>query len=149
MSRSPFLEYFAEKIGKPLDAFTKQDWKDAAISAACFLELAMPKKGRPGRPRKRPRPGTLACLLAEQQTTKAPAPRGRPREKIGRTVPLTVTQFAALVEKIRSPEVQRKFADAPRTKKDAVLSAMRAIGHQVGYLPAVERALRRLKQKRT
>lgn len=147
MARLTFVDFYAEKIGKPAHRFTKEDWKNAALTAARFIDELSPVPKPRGRPRKKTRQGTLAWLLRHGTNAKPiPRPVGRPRGSYGQNR-LTIEQVAELVDTVRSSEVRKQWPDeAPKSKIEAVRYVLEVIGHPTGYAQSVERLLRDLRK---
>lgn len=137
MEQPPFLIYFAEKIGKPLSAFTKDDWKDAALTASCFLEDLLPHSKKPGRPRK-----SKNALAAPKSSEK---PRGRPRQNIGA---LPIDYISELVDELRRPEVRARWPDAPHDRKEIIRRLTIKLAGNAAYAGSVARREREFRRKR-
>jgi len=142
MANPSFIQYYSEKIGKPIAAFTKADWRKVAMTASEFLDRAFdklhPPHKQPGRPRKK---RSLADSI--------PKPKkkvGRPKTKYYGRSPSSIN--AMIEDHLRSPEARKKWPDATRTKKKVLKILLSSLGktHGGSYDPAaVERAIRREK----
>lgn len=145
-----FIAFFSERIGKPVSEFDLDDWRRAAIGAAQLLDA--PKA--PPKPRGRPKvqeTNTLAdllnpTLLRRFEKKKSARAKGRPTAMYGRDNCYSIEFIEEVVSKVTSPEVRERWPnEAPYTQAEAVKLCLKVIGHPVGYAPAVQRALRRLK----
>lgn len=145
-----FIAFFSERIGKPVSEFDLDDWRRAAIGAAQLLDAP---KIRP-KPRGRPKvqaTNRLADLLnptlvLRLNKSKSRQPRGRPIAKYGRDKKYSIEFIEEVVSDVTSPEARKRWPnEAPFTRAEAVRLCLKVIGHPVGYAPAVQRALRRLK----
>lgn len=150
MENPLFIRFYSERIGKPLSAFTKDDWRRAAIGAAQLLDAGVPKPKRRGRPPKQ-YPTRLADLLRLNQFKQFTDPqqpkrsRGRPQQQYGKDRNYSIEMLAEIVSDITSPEARKRWPDeAPWSKAEAVRELLRSIGHPVSYDKAVLRAIRRL-----
>ncbi len=146
------LQVHSENIGKPLSAFTKEDWRLAAIVAGRFIDkIYRPKpKKKIGRPKKR-KLNTLLDLaeigsdlsLPKRSVSKRSV--GRPRAKFGESQ-LSIEGINNLLEWFLSPETKKKWPkEAPVTKRAAMEMILRDIGHYPSYAESVLRHIRRLK----
>jgi hypothetical protein len=143
-----YIQWYAEKIGKEISAFTAEDWRDAAFSAAEFIGSELPKPiGRPGRPRKhlaRTRQSVPAMLvknylLAFEYRYEQPKRQGRPRQLY---YGFPVEWYAKLLDEIG------RCSNAPRTETKRLEFVLKTARKMVGgYVDqsAVARALRRYK----
>lgn len=150
MDTPSFIQFFAEKIGKPVSTFTKDDWKGAALTAARFLDELKPAPKRRGRPAKQ----RLSQLLKpdywprSQENPVTKKPRGRPRSTYGRGK-LPIEFVASLFDSIHSPAVRKRWpSEAPKSKADAMRFVLRGIGHPVHYAESVLRSLRDLRKRK-
>lgn len=130
MEAPSYILYFAEKIGKPVSSFTKDDWKRAAILAATYLDEAIPTPKRPGRPKK-PR-----CVnkLYELRYREIKNPVGRPIQTYGKKK-LTAADISELLEIVMK-------ALGWRNQTKATQLILRAIGGHAGSAPSVLRSVR-------
>lgn len=137
-----FIDWFAKKIGKSVSAFTKSDWKRAAITIAEWHEKAIPVPGRPGRPRKRRHPTILAALLS------LPKRRvGRPIQRYGKEK-LTIDKIAHLIDWLLSKEAKKEWPnEPPRSQVEATRSVLKAFGHSPSYAESVLRSVRSFRKK--
>ncbi len=143
------LYFFAEKFGKPISAFTKADWRKAAIAAAIYFERTSPIPKKRGRPRNRPK-GLLSLRDLVRVRYPTPVitqtiknPIGRPRSTYG-NAGLGIECVRDIFDAIRAPEVRAKWPNnAPKSDIEAMKSVLRVIGHQAGHAESVLRAIRR------
>ncbi len=148
-----FIQFFAEKIGKPVSTFAQDDWKRAALTAARLLDEAIPAPKPRGRPAKQ-RGMRLSQLLKpdywprSQENPVPKRPPGRPRSTFGRRG-LPIEAVAELFDSIRSPAVRKRWPnEAPRTKIDAMRVVLRRIGHLPDYAESVLRSVRDLRKRK-
>lgn len=146
MALPTFIHYCAEKIGKPISAFTKNDWKKVAITAAEFYDAMIKVPRRRGRKPKY-RPGrTLSVLLGSAyQLPKRPI--GRPVQKYGKEK-VSIGAIAKMIDMLLDKEVRKKWPkEAPRSQIAAARSVLKAIGYFPGYAEAVLRSVRDFRKK--
>lgn len=145
MGEFGFLDFYAERIGKATERFTKEDWKNAALTAARLLDELVPVPKRPGRPRKQ-RSDTLVALVQGRWDSKPKLRRGRPSAKYGG---LSAESLSRLADDLLSPEVRRRWPkDAPERREEAVRQVLRAVKAKDVYADAAVRAERRFRRKR-
>ena len=131
-----FISFFAEKIGKPVLSFTKDDWRSAAIKAAEFLDKALPIPGRPGRPRKKSK-NRLYELLCPPLNR----PVGRPRQTYGKKGFL-VAEISELME-IITRDCNR------RNQTEVMRLILRHIGGHAADADSVLRSVRTYRKQLT
>lgn len=143
-----FIDFYAEKIGKHTQRFTKQDWMNAALTAARFLDELVPVPKRPGRPRKKPRTDTLAALVRGDFdfNSKPKQRRGRPAADYGG---LSAESLSQLADDLLSPQVRRRWPkDAPKSREQAIRQILRSVKADNVDPNAAARAERRFRTKR-
>jgi len=149
-----FIQWYAEKLGKDVTAFTLDDWRSLAFAAAAEVqalnrELAIaeqklpPPPGKPGRPRKHPKytRNYLYHLLHPEYRYKEPKRR---RRHITDYYGMPIAWYDYALEELR------KCSDAPRIETKLLkllLSWMREdLGSGVDVdQRSLERALRRFR----
>ena len=141
MAFPSFIRFFAEKIGKPVSAFTKDDWQRAAITAAQWYDKTIPVPKRPGPKRKYRPEKTIAWLMGEKFAFPK-KPVGRPIQLYGNCqVPISV--IAVMIDSLLSKEGRKKWPkEVPRTKTAAARIVLRTIGHHAGNAESVLRSVR-------
>ena len=144
MELPQFIYYVAEKMGKPVSAFTKDDWKRTAIAAAEFYDRTIPASGKRGRPKKYRPENTIAWLLGTER--KKPK-RGRPIQLYGKKqVPIAVV--SRLIDAVLSKESRKKWPkEAPGNQIAAARSVLKAIEHPTEYAESVLRSVRHFRKK--
>lgn len=144
MRNLPFIQFFSEKLGKPVSSFTKEDWKQAAIAAAEEFErrrlesLPPPQKKR-GRPRK----NTQNALRPDYTPPAPPEPPKKRGRKPAQYYGYSPEQLAQRVEAIR------KIPDAPskiRIIRD-LSSILRKYAETSHDPEDIARAIRRVKEQ--
>lgn len=137
------VKVLAEILGKPTRAFTKEDWKTAAITIGAYYDEVVRVPGKSGRPRKTARLSALAHAMPAVRETK----RGRPAGVYGKSgVPIGVIDH--LIKVLLSDEVRRKWpAEAPRFKIQAARKVLELIGHPPTYAETVLRSVSTFRKK--
>ena len=132
-----YLQWFSKRIGKPVAAFTKEDWRNAATSAA---EVICPEPRARGRPKKQK--NFLRELLYPPRQK---GPRGRPEQLY---YGLPASAISNIVDSLSTREVTNRWPDAPTKKRQILQNVLSILQKKHGgfhALQAVERALRREK----
>ena len=144
-----FLIYYADKVGKPLLAFTKKDWQQAAFIASIWLDEAVPVHKKPGRPRTHPQKNTIAWI-ANNGSPQTKKKIGRPQSTYGKDS-RSIKEVSLIFDNLRSKAVRKHWPNnAPKTDLDAMKLTLQTIGHPTHYANSIMRAVRRYRsgQKR-
>ncbi len=146
----PFIQRYAERIGKEVSAFTLDDWRSLAFDAADEIEALNrelsiiekklpPPPGDPGRPRKNPRKtkNFLWAISNEGWIYQEVKHRGRHRQTY---YGMPIEWYADALAEIG------KWPNAPRYERQILKSLLDALRQKKGGyadIRAVERAIRR------
>ncbi len=129
-----FISCFAEKIGKPVSSFTRDDWRTAAINAAKLLDDDLPIPWRPGRTRKKSK-----NRLEELLCSPLRRPVGRPRQTYGKSK-LLVSEISEIMDDVMGETTIRNQTKVMRL-------ILRAIGGHAAEADSILRSVRTFRKQ--
>jgi hypothetical protein len=136
--------YAKHRLGKPLEALTKEDWKKAALAASDVAEelynLVYPARGKSGRPKKNR--NALALLYSPAPVR----PVGRPKQLFFGKYSIGVIDAILRDLQTKQSQISTRWPDAPKDRRNHLKALLRIFREETGRyhdLAAVERALRR------
>jgi len=147
MKVPPYIRLLSEHVGKPISAFTKDDWRSVAFIAGRLIDRLEGRSlaaKRPGRP---PKVAIRNVLHPDYRPPKESKPRGRPKQNYYGVSAELIAKILDSLEKVSAQALQR-WPDAPKTNRDRLRVLLKILQEKPGGggyhdLQSIERAVRR------